>query len=59
MLDDHDFGGLDQRSNGLALLKAHFTDRVGGNNGRNMLATASFGNTRGACPDLPWRENGC
>jgi hypothetical protein len=38
ILDDHYFGGFYQRRDGLALLKAHFTDSVGGDNRRNMLA---------------------
>ena len=37
ILDNQDFGRLDQRCNGLALLEAHFTDSVGGNNRCNVL----------------------
>lgn len=35
--DDHDFGGLDQRSSDLALLEPQFTDCVGGNDRSNVL----------------------
>ena len=35
--DDHDFGGLDQRSRDLALLEPQFTDCVGGNDRSNVL----------------------
>jgi hypothetical protein len=35
--DDHDFGGLDQRSGDLALLAPQFTDCVGGNDRSNVL----------------------
>jgi len=35
--DDHDFGGLDQRSSDLALLEPQFTDCLGGNDRSNVL----------------------
>ena len=35
--DDHDFGGLDQRSSNLALLEPQLTDCFGGNDRSNVL----------------------
>jgi hypothetical protein len=37
--DDHDLGGFYNRGDVLALFQAHFADGIGGDDGRNLLAT--------------------
>ena len=44
--DDHDFGGLYQGSNGLALFQAQFAHGIGGDDGSDALAADGEGHLR-------------
>src|ERR1700677_3648465 len=50
--DDHDLGGFYQGRDGLAVFQAHFPDGIGGDDGRNPLATDGKRNLGHQAADL-------
>ncbi len=50
--NDHDFGGLDERGGGVALLETHFSNRIRGDNGGDALAADGEGDLGHQAADL-------